>query len=160
MDYNMSDIKIYNQAIKRGMPASFARLMCGQARHETANYTHKFYTQYNNAFGYSYYKDSSWQLSTGGTTADNGGKIARYANVENSVNEVVSWVLRRQKDKGFPTDLGSLTPTTYAEWLRKCNYFTDTAANYGAGIAAGVAKLPAELKSATTEVADEKKNRC
>ncbi len=84
--------KIYNAAARDGMPSVLASLLVDQSKHETGNYTHRFFTVGNNAFGYSYSAGSKWQLDKGGPNADNGVAIAQYASVEDSVHEITDWI--------------------------------------------------------------------
>lgn len=109
---------IYRTAIADGMPANLALLMVGQSKLESGNYQHQFFTIGKNAFGYSYDRNSQWQLDLGGPNADNGIPIAQYANVEDSTHEITSWIKRRQNDGQFPRDLNVIkTPAQYARYL-------------------------------------------
>lgn len=129
---------IYNIAVKDGMPAGpdrLAEFIVAQSKHETGNYTHRFFTVGNNAFGYSYNKDSRWQLDKGGPLADNGVAIAQYRSVEDSVHEFTDWIKRRQKEGKFPADLKTITtPDQYAGLLKSSGYYHDTVAKYSAAL--------------------------
>lgn len=110
---------IYDTAIADGMPHKLAVLMVAQSKLESGNYKHRFFTIGKNAFGYSYDKNSRWQLDKGGPKADNGVPIAQYKSVEDSTHEVTSWIKRRQRDGQFPRDLNTIQdPMTYTWHLR------------------------------------------
>lgn len=127
--------KIFDTARAGGMPVTLSLLLIAQAKHETGNFTSNFFRQYNNAFGYSYVAGGRWQLPGGGSVADNGQPIAAYASVENSTNEIVDWIKRRQSQGKFPADLNTITsPDQYASLLKNAGYFGDTLANYAAGL--------------------------
>ena len=130
-----ADQIIYETATADGMPDPLAVFIVAQARHETGNYSSRFFTVGNNAFGYSYYPGSKWQLDKGGPLADNGIPIAQYANIQNSVHELTDWIKRRQAQGKFPADLGTITtPEQYAQLLKNAGYYGDTVANYTAGL--------------------------
>lgn len=126
---------IFNAAISKLNPFSsaeqkqlLAHLMVAQSKHETANYKSSAFKNLNNAFGYKQYKGSSYQIGSGGTPTD-GGKFAKYANVENSALEVASWINRRWNDfKNVQT------PTDYANALKKNLYYTNPTAEYIRGL--------------------------
>lgn len=114
---------IYKTAIEDGMPDDLAKLLVGQSYHETGKWTSKFVTKYNSLFGYSYNKDSRWQVP-GGSLADNKVPIAAYRTPEDSVHEITGWIKRRVKDGRFPKDLSTIkTPLQYATLLQNCGYF-------------------------------------
>ncbi len=127
--------RIYDTAFDDGMPPVLAALLVDQSKHETGNYSSRFFTVGKNAFGYSYDKDSKWQLDMGGPTADNGVAIAQYRTVENSVHEITDWIKRRQAEGKFPPDLGAITtPESYAHLLKAAGYYGDTESNYAAAL--------------------------
>lgn len=126
---------IYNTAARDGVPPALASLLVYQSKHETGNYTHRFFTVGNNAFGYSYNKDSKWQLDKGGPLADNGVAIAQYRSIEYSVHEMTDWIKRRQKEGKFPADLSTITdPDQYAHLLKTSGYYGDTENKYAAAL--------------------------
>lgn len=115
---------IYNTARADGMPEVLSALLVAQAKHETGNFTHRFFTKGKNAFGYSYVSGAKWQLPDPGGIADNGAGIAQYASIQNSVHEITDWIKRRQKEGRFPADLREITtPDQYAALLKKLNYY-------------------------------------
>jgi hypothetical protein len=143
-----NDELIYNTAIGDGMPETLALFMVAQARHETGNYTHRFFTIGKNAFGYSYVRGAKWQLDKGGPNADNGIPIAQYSDVRNSVHEITDWVKRRQREGLFPTNLGTIdTPDKYAELLKKAGYYGAPLDEYLNGIIAALRKIGTEIAS-------------
>lgn len=127
---------IYNIATGDGIPPVLASLIVDQSKHETGNYSSRFFTVGNNAFGYSYNPESKWQLDKGGPNADNGVPIAQYANLKNSVHEMTDWIKRRQSDGKFPGDLASITtPDEYAHLLKSAGYYQDAESNYARALA-------------------------
>jgi len=127
--------KIFDVAVADGMPEYLASLMVAQAKHETGNYTSKFFVVYCNCFGYSKVIGSKWQLGISTPNADNKAPIAAYGSIENSVHELTSWIKRRQKEKKFPQDLTKIdSPDDYVALLKACGYFGDTLQNYLAGV--------------------------
>ncbi|MFD2921325.1 glucosaminidase domain-containing protein [Terrimonas rubra] len=142
----MEDYKIYSQASANGMPDNICSFLCAQARHETGNYKHRFYTIGKNAFGYSYVKGAKWQLDKGGSNADNGVPIAQYASVENSVNEICDWIRRRQKEGKFTSNLANLTLQQYCKLLKDNGYYQAPLSEYTNATLAHFNKLPADLK--------------
>lgn len=130
------DQLIFDTAIEDGMPERLALFIVAQARHETGNYTHRFFTDYKNAFGYAWVAGNDvWQLPDPGTTADNGWPIARYGSVDRSVHELTSWIKRRQQEGKFPADLSQITTAEqYSSLLKSAGYYGASLATYTAGI--------------------------
>lgn len=115
--------RIFNAAISDGMPEILAKIIVAQSKHETGNYKHRFFTKGNNAFGYSYNKNSKWQIS-GGDKADNNVPIAQYRSVEDSTHELTDWIKRRQKEGKFPKDLNLIqSASRYAQLLKASGYY-------------------------------------
>jgi len=120
--------------VNPGLPPALAYLLVAQAKHETGNFTSKFFKQYNNAFGYSYVAGGKYQTGSG-TIADNGAPIASYPNVQNSVYEIIDWIYRRRNEGKFPQDLTTITtPEQYAQLLKNAGYYGDTLTNYVNGL--------------------------
>lgn len=125
---------IFDTAVADGMPQALAALIVAQSKHETGNYTSKFFKLYHNCFGYSA-SGSRWQLHDATPNADNKQPIAAYASIQNSVHELTAWIKRRQKEGRFPADLSIIVePTQYVSLLKHCGYFGDTVQNYLAGV--------------------------
>lgn len=136
------DQQIFSTAIADGMPEPLAMFIVAQARHETGNYKHRFFTEGKNAFGYSYVKGAKWQLPTPGTKADNGLPIAQYATVENSVHELTDWIKRRQKEGKFPGNLTLIdTPEKYASLLKNAGYYGAPLQIYTNGLISWLKKI-------------------
>lgn len=133
-------------AVNDGMPVTLASFIVAQSKHETGNYSHRFFKVGKNAFGYAYVKGAKWQLPKGGPNADNGIPIAQYASVENSVHELTDWIKRRQKSGKFPKDLTTIsTPQQYATLLKNAGYYGDTLSNYTAGLINAFKRLPESI---------------
>lgn len=132
---NVISQRIYNVALTRFVGKAnaeiLAKCMVAQAKHESGNYTSKFFKLYNNAFGYSYVKGAKWQLPAGGTKADNNQPIAAYASIENSAEEVAAWLLRRWASFSKVKNV-----TDYAIALKANGYYGDTLVNYLRGLKA------------------------
>lgn len=118
-----------------GLPSSLANLLVAQSQHETGNYSSNIFRTGSNAFGYSYYEGSPWQLPEPGIVADNGSASAKYKSVADSTKEIVDWIYRRVREGKFPANLGTITtPEQYAELLKSAGYYSDSVANYTAGM--------------------------
>ena len=148
-----SESIIYNQAVRRGVPDTLAKLIVAQSKLETGNYKHRFFKIGNNAFGYSADKNSKWQIKPG-SKADNGIPIAQYSKVEDSVNELVDWIKRRQREGRFPKDLSEIkTPSQYGTMLFKANYGGTSAKQYSDGSSVYFKSVLKQIGSNTGTVA-------
>lgn len=153
---NIED-RIFNQATKgtannKGLPPVLSSLLVAQAAHETGNFTSNFLKKYNNAFGYSYFPESVYQ-SGAGTVADNGQRIATYANIEESTKEIIDWIYRRVREGKFPSDLFTITtPDQYAQLLKSANYYGDTLQNYSAGLRRFFTAVQSELEKPPAKI--------
>lgn len=133
--------KIYQTALSDGMPQNIAHYMVAQAIVETGNFTHRFFKVGNNAFGYSYYKGSKYQIAPG-DKADNKQPIAQYRTIEDSVHEVTSWIKRRQAEKKLPSDLTTITtPYMYGSLMNIAKYGGLSPSHYGNAIQAAIKKV-------------------
>jgi hypothetical protein len=128
--------QIYNQLISGspnnpGIPQTLAQIVTAQSQHESANYSSNVFTNAKNAFGYKYYAGSPYQ-------SGNFEGYAMYSSINDSVNEIIDYLYRRQADGSFP-DLSTITtPDQYANLLKNAGpgaYFEDTVLNYASGIA-------------------------
>lgn len=134
------DERIYKQAKvgtgnNPGVSDTLASLIVAQAKHETGNYTHRFFKEFNNAFGYSYFAGSPYQ-SGPGPIADNKKAIAAFYTVEDSVKELIDWLYRRYREGRLPALNTIATPEQYAAALKGAGYYGDTVANYTRGLKA------------------------
>ena len=133
------DNLIYQQAKKRGASDALARLVVQMARHETGNYSSKVFLENNNAFGYKYVKGAKWQ-SGAGRMSPEGNNYARYRSVNDSVNEVMDWMARREKQGLFK--MNSLTDSTaFANALKSGNYYGAPVSQYKRGLDAADDKI-------------------
>lgn len=114
-----SESGIYSTLVGIGLPDQFARLVTAQSGHETNGWTSPIYLAYNNAFGYG---------------VDGTGAITGYEQVEDSVQDVVGWLVRKQDAGQFPDFSTITTPDQYATLLKAAGYYGDTETNYAAGI--------------------------
>lgn len=122
---------IYSTAHADGMPPALSQYIVAQAKHETGNFQSRFFTQGNNAFGYSFVSGAKWQLPAPGPIADNGQAIAQYSTVQNSVHELTDWIKRRQREGKFPANLNEITsPENYAWYLKQSGYYGAPLATY------------------------------
>lgn len=124
---------IFDAARQNGMPVDLANFIVAQARHETNDFTSNVFKSCNNAFGYKYVG----QRTAAGecTRAPEGGHYARYNKVEDSVNELVGWIRRRQADKIFPSSLATIdTAEKYSQVLKLAGYYGDPVTVYTNGL--------------------------
>jgi hypothetical protein len=117
-----------------GLPPVLASLIEAQAKHETGNFSSPIFTQQNNAFGYSYYPGSNYQLPDPGRVADNGFTTARYQNVADSTREIVDWLGRRVATGKIPALSSITTAADYATILKANGYYGDSIENYTGGL--------------------------
>lgn len=118
-----------------GVPSTLANLIVAQAQHESGNFSSNIFSSGNNAFGYSYYPGSPWQLPEPGLVADNGQATAKYKSIADSTKEIIDWIYRRVREGKFPQNLETITtPEKYASLLKGAGYYGDSVANYTAGL--------------------------
>lgn len=125
--------RIYNKALSLGMPQFVATCIVLQAAHETAGFTSNVFVSCNNLNGYKYVGQST--AAGACLKSPEGDYYAKYNTIEDSVNEQVQWIKRRQKDGKFPADLNTITSLDqYAQLLKNSGWYGDTVANYTAGL--------------------------
>lgn len=121
-------------ALKEGMPIQLSKLIACQSALETANFKSNAFLKNNNGFGYKYYKGSAYQKGKGITSTE-ADPYASYATFEDSIEEVCSWIKRRQKEFKFPADLTKIqTGEQYAHLLKNCGYYGGHEEDYGRNI--------------------------
>lgn len=114
------------------MPPALSALIVAQARHETGNFTSNVFKKCANLFGYK--AVYSAPKCTGSPEGDyyedyKGDYLA-------SVDEVVNWIKRRQREGRFPDDLSQVnTPAIYARLLKENGYYGAPEAEYRAALA-------------------------
>lgn len=139
---------IYATAMNDGMPPLLSQFIVAQSKHETGNYSSRFFTIGHNAFGYSFVPGSKWQLSTPGPMADNNAAIAQYASLQNSVHEITDWIKRRQRDGKFPVNLKTIqTPEQYAFLLKSAGYYGASYSSYADRLRYWFTNLPPLAKT-------------
>lgn len=129
---------IYTQAksgtqYNPGLPDPLASILVAQARHETGDFTSRFFRENNNAFGYAYFPGSNYQIGAG-DLADNQQPIATYGSIEDSTKEVIDWIWRRFRRGEFPDPASIKTTDDYAAALKSAGYYGDTLTNYARGL--------------------------
>lgn len=132
------DTQIYSIAKKAGLSESLSRLIVAQARHETANYNSNVFKSCNNLYGYKFV-NGKWQLSAC-TNSPEGGKYAKYKTIADSVNELIDWLKRREKEGKLDTTK-IFTTGQYALALKNNNYYTDSVRNYQTGLNNGLKNI-------------------
>jgi len=148
------DKQIYDQGIKRGLTPTVANLLVAQARFESADYTSNVYKKNNNLFGYKFVGQAG---ATRGSeapksewpNANTKGYYAKYTSVENSANEVINWLFRRQQEGKFLVNQLT-TAGKYAAGLKAGNYYGSSAAEYGNGLTAKLKKIDFTSRSGAT----------
>jgi hypothetical protein len=96
------------------LPDTISKIITAQSGHETGGWTSNIWFQNNNGFGYGY---------------QGGGLYNSYPSVQDSVDDVVGWL-----DRHVPGYESIQDPDTYAQALKNNGYYTDSEANYSAGI--------------------------
>jgi len=136
--------RIYNECLRQGIPALLAGFITAQAAHETGGFTSAVFISCNNCFGYDYIGQS-----TAAGPCSNHSPYAAYSSIEQSADELIAWIGRRQDDGIFPADLNSITNSDqYAQLLKDAGYYGDSVSNYAAGIRAWLNSLSLEQKAA------------
>lgn len=122
-----NEATIYNVCRGYGFPDLLSKLIVAQSEHETANFTSAVFQDCKNGFGYSSnYVDNP---------CNNHSFYKAYDSLSQSADELCRWILRRQKEGKFPTDLNTIkTPEQYAQLLKDSGYYTDTVTNYMNGL--------------------------
>ena len=115
---------VYDTAISDGMPPALALLIVAQSKHESNNYTSSVFLNCNNAFGYAATSNS----------CPGHEFYQAYNNIIDSTHELTAWIKRRLSEGNFPPLQTITTPQQYAQLLSDNNYYTDSVANYAAGL--------------------------
>jgi hypothetical protein len=129
--------RIYNKALALGMPQFLSTCLVLQAAHETATakgpFTSNVFLSCNNINGYKWIgQKTALGPCTGSPEGDN---YAKYASIEDSVNEAVQWIKRRQNEGKFPANLNAITSLDqYAQLLKQSGWYGDTVTNYTNGL--------------------------
>lgn len=124
---------IFDRVTAGGYSPAFANLVVAQARHETGDFTSNVSKNCLNLFGYKYVGQSGAVACSGSPEGDN---YAKYSAVAGSVDELINWIRRRQKEGTFPPgDLSQVnTPEKYAQALKAAGYYGDSVSNYTSGL--------------------------
>jgi hypothetical protein len=107
--------RIVQRVIDNGYSDTLGKLLAAQANYESGHYSNPAFNDFNNLSGYKNYgsKPNQYEVSIGNKASD-GGTYAGYAALENSVDEILGWLEKRQKD-GF-VDLSTIqTPEDYVK---------------------------------------------
>lgn len=125
---------IINFAINQGFPKMLSELIGAQAAHETGNFTSNAYQKDNNCFGYKAVNGDHDQIGNGITSTE-GDPYAKYATIQDSTDDVLRWIKRRQREGKFPADLTTImTIQQYAELLKQCGYYGAPVSEYIEGL--------------------------
>lgn len=118
--------RIYNQLLRGGIPPLLAGFVTAQSAHETGGWTSDIFLDCNNCFGYKWIGQS-----TAAGPCLSHPAYAAYYTIEQSADELVKWIRRRQMDGSFPQNLNSITSSDqYATLLKNAGYFEDALTNY------------------------------
>lgn len=122
----------YNQLRKKytiEQSQLLANLMVAQSKFESNNYTSNVYKKNNNAFGYTYYSGSAYQLGKGTSNTAENLSYGRYVKVSDSAREVGDWICRRHS-----SFVNVKTVAEYAHVMKVNAYYTGNESNYAAGM--------------------------
>lgn len=151
------DTQIYNLARANGFTDQSARLICAQARLESANYTSNVFRNNNNMFGMKYL-GTRQPLATRGTLAPLGERsapckinlqnclntdfYAKYATPLDSAKDLITRLYAITRNGITPQMLKNAdTPEKFANLLKRRNYYGSTEAAYAAGLKARLRKV-------------------
>lgn len=138
---------IQGNSVNQGLPDILAEIVVGQSAHETNGWTSNFFINNNNCFGYSCVPGAKWQDGCSAGKADNGQKVGNYNTIEDSCQEMVDWIYRRQNEGKFPSDLESITTSDqYTQLLKDNGYYGDSFANYSTDVKKWLSKIGNFLK--------------
>lgn len=142
------DQKIYDIAIKNGFNPVAAKLIVGQARVESANYTSSVFKTNNNMFGMKYVGQKLAQRGTLApanerTAGDvNTNYYAKYASPEDSIRDVIERLYTKTMGGVSPAQLKAAdSAKTFSELLKKRAYFGGTADKYANAINGVMSKI-------------------
>ena len=144
------DTQIYNLAIANGFTDKSAKLICAQARLESTNYTSNVFKNNNNMFGMKYL-GARQPLATKGTLAPNsersaqckadinkcinGDFYAKYKTPLDSAKDLIIRLYAITRNGITPQMLKNAeTPETFANLLKKRNYYGSSESSYAAGL--------------------------
>jgi hypothetical protein len=112
---NDAEVKIYSYLrTTYALADPIAKIITAQSGHETNGWTSNVWLKNNNGFGYGY---------------QGNGIYESYGTIQDSIDDVVGWLDRHVPGYEFFTD-----PAQYAAGIRAAGYYTDSLANYTAGI--------------------------
>jgi hypothetical protein len=150
---------IYDTAIKQGFTPTAAKLIVGQARFESANYTSAVFKANNNTSGMKFIgqplatrgtlapmSERSASCKNGGTCV-NSDHYAKFASVEDSAKDVVIRLYSKTMGGVTPDQLKNVkTPEEFARLLKKRSYYGPSA--YGTpGAEKEIAKYAGGIKA-------------
>lgn len=151
------DTQIYNLARSNGFTDQAARLICAQARLESANYTSNVFRNNNNMFGMKFL-GARQPLATRGTLAPisersaqcradltrclNSDHYARYVTPLDSARDLITRLYAITRNGVTPTMLKNAdTPERFANLLKRRNYYGSAERDYAAGLKARLRKV-------------------
>jgi hypothetical protein len=152
-DYEI-DQDIYNAAIDSGANNYLAKIVVGQSRLETGDYSSNQVKVNNNLFGFKYSPNS--QYSKVGNISPEGDPYAKYDSIGDSIKDYFNryWQKPSNDNNGtrlndFNSSLNSLDTLTFATMLKGYGYYTDIGTetdqdsinNYSNGIASKLRKV-------------------
>jgi len=151
---------IYDIAIKNGFTPQTAKLIIGQARVESANYTSNVFKRDNNMFGMKFVGQ---KLAQRGTSVPSNEKkpgdvninyYAKYANPQDSARDVIERLYTKTMGGVTPAQLKTAnTAETFSELLKKREYFGGTPSHYANAIKGVLSRIvistpaPSEMKN-------------
>lgn len=136
--------RIYNRCIYRGLPPLLSSFVTAQSAHETGGWTSAVFIDCNACFGYKWIGQST---AAGPCLLH--PAYAAYNSIEQSTDEIVNWIFRRQRDGSFPQNLNSITTSDqYATLLKNAGYFEDTLSVYMNGLRNWLSQLNLSVRAA------------
>jgi hypothetical protein len=117
-----------------GMKETFLPLAIAQIAHETAGFNSKVAITCNNLSGIKYIA-KPYQIATACTNSPEGNNYARFANYTDWAKDYI-----RILSMGYKP-INAKDVTDFAYRLKQNNYYTDSVANYKAGLNAWINKF-------------------
>lgn len=154
---------IFEQAQRNGFNAVLSKMLVAQVIHETGNFTSSVWKKNNNCCGYKFVTPNGTKYQLGkGLGSPELNYYGNYAKREDSYQELIDWIKRRQASGFFKQE--NITVAEYAQQLKSNNgfpFYGDTVANYTAGMQRGYKLLEDEISITlnTSKIVLEKKKQ-
>ena len=117
---------IYKELLRNNVDSSMAKTIVAIAKHESANFKSKLFTQNKNPFGMTYPPKRDHTAIGYGVFSDNGNKrkFCKFTSTTSATKDFVLYL----KHKGYPLDIA--TPEEMVKLMKSKGYFEANATVY------------------------------